>query len=115
MASIPYEESLCHPLIISRYRTITKAVGGIAHFVTAKKFMGLWPDFRNLGCKKIGSHFRFEGEEYEVDHAPGQSNKLLYLIKNSLTWRNNTKVTTTGTALNILKKVPAFEFEMILC
>ena len=34
--------------------------------------MGLWPDFRNSGCKKIGSHFRFEGEEYEVDHAPIQ-------------------------------------------
>ena len=44
-----------------------------------------------------------------------QSNELSYLIKNSLTWRNNTKVTITGTALNILKKVPAFEFEMILC
>ena len=87
MASVPYEESLCHPLIVSRYRTITKAVGGIAHFVTAKKFMGLWPDFRNPddeiciecgrvpgepGCKKIGSHFQLEGEEYKVDHAPIQ-------------------------------------------
>ena len=83
--AMPYDESHCHPLIISKYWTIVKIVGGIAHFVTAKKFKGWWPDFRNpddeiciecgrvpgkLGCRKIGSRYRLEGEEYEVDHSP---------------------------------------------
>ena len=82
--AMPYRESHCHPLIISKHWTITKIVGGIAHFVTAKKFKGWWPDFCNpddeiciecgrvpgdQGCKKIGSRYRLEGEEYEVDHS----------------------------------------------
>ena len=83
--AMPYEESHCHPLIISKYWTITKIVGGVAHFVTAKQFKGWWPDFRNPddeiciecgripgkpGCRKVGSRYRLEGEEYEVDHSP---------------------------------------------
>ena len=61
--SIPYDESLCHPLIISKYWKITKIVGGIAHFITRKKYIGKWPNFRNpddeicIQCKKVpGSH-----------------------------------------------------------
>ena len=61
--SIPYDESLCHPMIISKYWKITKIVGGIAHFITRKKYIGKWPDFRNpddeicIQCKKVpGSH-----------------------------------------------------------
>ena len=86
-AAMPYEESHCHPLIISKYWTITKIMGGIAHFVTGRRFaeQGWWPDFRNPddeicidcgrvpsqpGCKKVGSRYRLEGEEYVVDHTP---------------------------------------------
>ena len=86
-ASIPYEESKCHPWIISKYWKITKIVGGIAHYVTLKKLEGWWPDFRNPddevcvecgkvpgqpGCKKIGSRFRLEDKIYRVDHSPSE-------------------------------------------
>ena len=86
-ASIPYEDSKCHPLIISKYWKITKVVGGIAHYVTLKKLEGWWPDFRNPddevciecgkvpgepGCKKIGSRFRLEDKIYHVDHSPSE-------------------------------------------
>ena len=84
--AIPYEESHCHPLIISKHWTITKIVGGIAHFVTARRFIdrGWWPDFHNPddeiciacrrvlgvpgepGCTKVGN--RYKGQL--VDHTP---------------------------------------------
>ena len=81
--SIPYEESLCHPLIISKYQTITKVVGSIAHFITAKRFLGKWPDFRNpddeicvhcgqvpgtRGCKPVNTHYELKGGQLFVDH-----------------------------------------------
>lgn len=83
--SMPYEESHCHPLIISKYWTITKIVGGIAHFITRNRYKGKWPGFRNpddeiciecgrtpgeQGCKRIGSHYMLEGEIFVVDHTP---------------------------------------------
>ena len=84
--AMPYRESHCHPLIISKHWTITKIVGGIAHFVTAWQFVdrGWWPDFRNpddeicivcrrvpgvpgeSGCTKVGSHYKGK----LVDHTP---------------------------------------------
>ena len=86
-AAVPYDESQCHPLIISKYWTIAKIVGGIAHVITGRKFVNQrwWPDFRNPddevcvecgkvpgqpGCKKIGSRFRLEDGVYKVDHSP---------------------------------------------
>ena len=84
---MPYEESLCHPLIVSKYWTITKIVGGIAHFITRRKYQGEWPDFHNeddevciecgrlpgeAGCKKVGSRYRIEpeGAAFVIDHTP---------------------------------------------
>ena len=82
---VPYEESCCHPLIISKYWTITKIVGGIAHFITRKKYEGKWPNFRNPddevcidcgkppsdpGCKKVGSRYKIAGVIFVVDHTP---------------------------------------------
>ena len=79
-----YEESKCHPLIIPKYWTITKIVGGIAHFVTLNKLDGRWPNFHNPddevciecgkipgqpGCKVIGSRFRRYDDIYRVDHS----------------------------------------------
>ena len=37
--AMPYRESHCHPLIISKRWTITKIVGGIAHFITTRQFV----------------------------------------------------------------------------
>ena len=83
--SIPYKESLCHPMIVSKYWTITKIVGGIAHFITRRKYEGKWPDFRNpddevciecgrvpgeTGCKVVGSRYKLYDEVLIVDHTP---------------------------------------------
>jgi hypothetical protein len=81
--SIPYKESLCHPLIISKYWKITKVFGGIAHVITAKRFLGKWPNFRNpddeicvncgelpgtRGCLPVNTVYELKGGKLKVDH-----------------------------------------------
>ena len=81
--SIPYDESHCHPMIISKYWTITKVLGGIAHVVTGKMFLGKWPDFHNpddeicvhcaqvpgtRGCKPVHTYYELKGGQLLVDH-----------------------------------------------
>lgn len=81
--SIPYKESHCHPLIILKYWKITKVLGGIAHVITAKKFLGKWPDFRNpddeicvkceefpgtRGCLPVNTEYKLKGGKLKVDH-----------------------------------------------
>ena len=81
--SIPYKESLCHPLIISKYWKITKVLGGIAHVITGKKFIGKWPDFRNpddeicvnceavpgtRGCLPVNTEYELKDGKLKVDH-----------------------------------------------
>ena len=83
--AIPYEDSLCHPMIISKHWKLTKILGGIAHFVTKRRYLGSWPDFRNpddeicikcgqipgsRGCMKAGSRFPLKGKSIEVTHSP---------------------------------------------
>ena len=83
--SMPYEESHCHPLIISKYWTIEKIVGGIAHFVTKQRYHGKWPDFHNPddqvciacgklpgepGCEKVGTHYVLNKQRIFVNHSP---------------------------------------------
>jgi hypothetical protein len=45
--TISYNESTCHPLITSKYGKIAKVLGGMAHVITAKQFLGKWQDFSN--------------------------------------------------------------------
>ena len=84
--SIAYEESHCHPLIVPKYWEITKIVGGIAHFITRRRFLGRWPNFHNpddeicincrqvpgtRGCLLVNSRYRPNGQdggELVVDH-----------------------------------------------
>ena len=81
--SIPYEESHCHPMIISKYWTITKVVGGVAHVITGKKFLGKWPDFHNpddeicvhcakvpgtRGCQPVNTYYELKSEQFLVEH-----------------------------------------------
>lgn len=81
--SIPYEESHCHPMIISKYWTITKVLGGIAHVITGKRFIGKWPDFRNpddeicvhcqqvpgtRGCRPVNTDYELKDGILYVDH-----------------------------------------------
>ena len=80
---IPYDETLCHPMIISKYWTITKVLGGIAHVITGKKFLGKWPDFHNAddeicvhcaqvpgtrGCLPVCTKYELKGGQLPVDH-----------------------------------------------
>ena len=74
-------------MIVSKYWTIVKIVGGIAHFVTKNKYHSKWPDFHNdddevciecgkvpseMGCIKVGSRYRIEpeGAAFVIDHTP---------------------------------------------
>ena len=83
--SVAYDESLCHPMIIPKYWEITKIVGGIAHFITRKKFLGKWPDFHNIddeicvncqqipgtrGCLMVNTQYKPNKDygELTVDH-----------------------------------------------
>ena len=89
--SIPYNESLCHPMIISKHWKITKIVGGIAHFITRKKYIGKWPDFKNpddeicihckrspgeQGCLKVKTKYRIKGEYLLIDHTCDPQEKV---------------------------------------
>ena len=81
--SIPYEESLCHPMIVSKYRTVTKILGGISHAITRKKYLGFWPNFHNpddemcvdcrqnlgaYGCTRVNTYYKTRGYTLIVDH-----------------------------------------------
>ena len=81
--SIPYEESLCHPLIISKYWKITKVLGGITHVITAKKYLGKWLNFRipddeicvncgatpgSQGCLRVNTYYKLNDGQLKVDH-----------------------------------------------
>ena len=82
---IPYEESLCHPMIVPKYRKITRLIGGLAHLVTGNKFPEKWPNFENSddeicvecmqvpgtrGCRRINSKYNVKFGQYSgvVDH-----------------------------------------------
>ena len=58
-------------------------IGGIAHVITGKKFIGKWPDFRNpddeicvnckavpgtRGCLPVNSYYELQGGLLVVDH-----------------------------------------------
>ena len=81
--SIPYDESLCHPMIILKSWKITKIVGGIAHFITRKKYIGKWPNFHNPddeiciqcnkvpashGCQRVNTVYKHKLGDLLVDH-----------------------------------------------
>lgn len=81
--SIPHEESHCHPMIISKYWKITRVLGGIAHIITGKVFLGKWPDFHNpddevcvhcaqvpgtRGCQQVNSYYELKGGQLKVEH-----------------------------------------------
>ena len=83
-AAIPYEESTCHPMLIPKYTTLQRVVGGIAHLITLKAFIGRWPNFENFdevcincgsppkirGCLRVGTDYihKKSRESLPVDH-----------------------------------------------
>ena len=72
------DESTCHPIMVPKYTTVKKIVGGIFHLITFRRFLGRWPSFEskdevclkcNLGpgkrgCTRVGDKF----EETVVTH-----------------------------------------------
>ena len=70
--AISQEESTCHPLMVPKYTKIRRILGGIAHLITFRRFVGRWPDFKMMdekcvnckqppgthGCLKVGNAFR---------------------------------------------------------
>ncbi len=81
--TIFYNESTCHPLIIPKYWKIMKVLGGMAHVITAKQFLGRWPNFSNpddeicvncgalpgtRGCLPVNTEYEFKGGKLKVDH-----------------------------------------------
>ena len=82
-SAVPYSESTCHPMMIPKYSTLQKVVGGIAHLITFKIFWGKWPSFESLdevcikckegpkarGCHKVHTVYSKDSVgEIEVDH-----------------------------------------------
>ncbi len=92
--SIPYEESRCHPMIVPKYYEITKIIGGIAHVITRRKYIGKWPDFHNdddeiciacnqipgtQGCKNVKTNYIYKDQFlYYVDHK-GDPNEPIFI------------------------------------
>ena len=90
--AIPHADSFCHPMIISKHWKLTKVLGGIAHFVTRKRYLGKWPNFSNpddeicihcrqapgsRGCMRVGASFELEeGVFFRVDHSSSVDEKI---------------------------------------
>ena len=92
--SIPYEESRCHPMIVPKYYEITKIIGGVAHVITRRKYIGKWPDFHNeddevciacnqipgtQGCERVKTDYVYKNLFlYFVDHK-GDPNEPIFI------------------------------------
>ena len=82
LGEVPLEETKCHPLIVPKYSKVKRVLGGIAHLITFRRFVGRWPNFessdewcvscektaKDPGCMIIGSKFPVGKEEIIVDH-----------------------------------------------
>lgn len=82
---IAQEESTCHPMLVPKFSQVAKVLGGIAHLVTLRRFVGRWPNFESMdeecigcrkppssrGCVQVGSKFPLcKGKiELEVHHS----------------------------------------------
>lgn len=80
---IAEEESTCHPMLVPKYSTVVKFLGGIAHLITLRRFVGRWPSFESMdeecvgckqppsshGCVQVGGKFLLCGEEIVVRHS----------------------------------------------
>lgn len=81
--AIAEEESTCHPMLVPKYSRITKFLGGVAHLITFRRFVGRWPNFENMdeecincrqppsshGCVQVGRKFPLCGEDIIVQHS----------------------------------------------
>ena len=94
-STIPYEESTCHPIFIPKYSKVTKILGGIAHLLTFRVFMGKWPSFKNMdevcidckrapgsrGCRRVGSDFVHGKESIKVEHTNDEDEPIVVVME----------------------------------
>ena len=90
-STIPYEESTCHPCFIPKYSKVVKILGGIAHLLTFRVFMGKWPSFKNMdeicidcrrapgsrGCLQIDGEYRNGDELIRVEHTSSEDEPII--------------------------------------
>lgn len=81
--AIAEEDSTCHLMLVPKYSKIAKFLGGIAHLVTFRRFVGRWPSFESMdeecincrmppsshGCVQVGTKFLLCGEDIIVQHS----------------------------------------------
>ena len=81
--AIAEEDSTCHPMLVPKYSMVAKFLGGIAHLVTFRRFVGMWPSFESMdeecincrqppsshGCVQVGQKFLLCGEDIIVRHS----------------------------------------------
>ena len=93
--TIPYEESTCHPLLIPKYSRVVKVLGGIAHLLTFRVFMGKWPSFKNMdevcidcrrapgstGCFQVGRSYVHEREELIIQHTSNEDEPIVVVVE----------------------------------
>ena len=90
---IPYDESTCHPMLVPKYTKVVKFLGGVAHLLTMKKFLGKWPSFGTLdevciacrnqpgsrGCLQVNSVYKLKGNELTVEHTQKTKEPVVFL------------------------------------
>ena len=81
--AIAEEDSTCHPMLVPKYSKVAKFLGGIAHLVTFRRFVGKWPSFESMdeecincrqppsshGCVQVGQNFPVCGKDIIVEHS----------------------------------------------
>lgn len=81
-SAIPYNESTCHPMMIPKYSTLQKVVGGIAHLITFRIFWGKWPSFQSLDeiCIKCGKPPKVRGcHKVRTNYIKGGSDGKIFV------------------------------------
>ncbi len=84
LGGIAFDESTCHPVMIPKYSTLQKIVGGVLHLVTFRQFVGNWPSFETMdevcikceqppkshGCMQIDAKYPGANKDGIVRHSP---------------------------------------------
>lgn len=115
-SAIPYEDSTCHPMMLPKYSKIQKIVGGIAHLITFKLFLGKWPSFRSLdeicikcgdcpksrGCHKVRTKYvHSTGSSIDVDHTNVVAESFEIKIESECDYEESETAAYVGTGLTL--------------
>ena len=109
-SAIPYEDSTCHPMIITRYsqRKYSKLRNIVRIFIT-KITSGKWKNYKSLeevcincgkppksrGCLKVGTTYTFKSRTIKVDHTSTVNESYVMQEYNDTTDTTTTEVGTS--------------------